>query len=336
VGQGSWEDVDRTYAVSGEDPWSTYRYAGTAAHLAYAYQLANVKKDPQGIDWAKEAREAYVWAQQNTREGDAKVSPDIREPRAYAAAALFRLTGQKAYEQQFAADTTDINESAYLTDDRRYGPWLYALGGGKAQPEATLAARIRAAVLHTADEIVVVTPTKRALRWGGNYSMPMLIGQQTTPWVLEGAVGYTLLQKENSTKARQYLAALYTTCDYFLGTNALNMTWVTGLGPRHPVHVFHMDAWYNGKGRMHPGIIPYGPWRAQGSPQGPWSIEWPHQYVYPTIEQWPGNERWWDNRNSPLNSEFTVHQNAGPAAAIFGFLCAPATTTSTQKPQPRR
>jgi hypothetical protein len=121
-----------------------------------------------------------------------------------------------------------------------------------------------------------------------------------------------------------------------LGTNALNMTWVTGLGPRHPVHVFHMDAWYNGKGRMHPGIIPYGPWRAQGPPQGPWSIEWPHQYVYPTIEQWPGNERWWDNRNSPLNSEFTVHQNAGPAAAIFGFLCAPATTTSTQKPQPRR
>jgi endoglucanase len=341
VGQGSWEDVDRTYAVSGEDPWSTYRYAGAAAHLAYAYQLAGVKKDPQRVDWAKEAREAYDWAQKNTREGDEKLSPDIREPRAYAAAALFRLTGEMAYEQQFAADTAEINAMAYLTDDRRYGPWLYALGGGKAQPEPTLAARIRAAVLHTADEIAVVTPSKRALRWGGNYSMPMLIGQQTTPWVLEGAVGYTLLKKENQTKARQYLAALYTTCDYFLGTNALNMTWVTGLGPRHPMHVFHMDAWYNGKGRMHPGIIPYGPWRAQGSPQGPWSIEWPHQYAYPAIEQWPGNERWWDNRNSPLNSEFTVHQNAGPAAAMFGFLCAEASASSaasassTQQKQPR-
>src|SRR4028118_475559 len=126
-----------------------------------------------------------------------------------------------------------------------------------------LDARIRASVLHTADATVIETPSKRALRWGGNYSMPMLIGQQTTPWVLEGAVGYTLLKKANPAKARQYLGALYTTCDYFLGTNALNMTWVTGLGPRHPVHVFHMDAWYNGKGRMHPGIIPYGPWRAQ-------------------------------------------------------------------------
>ncbi len=28
VGQGSWEDVDRTWVASGEDPWSTYRYAG--------------------------------------------------------------------------------------------------------------------------------------------------------------------------------------------------------------------------------------------------------------------------------------------------------------------
>ena len=39
------------------------------------------------------------------------------------------------------------------------------------------------------------------------------------------------------------------------------MTWVTGLGPRYPVQVFHMDAWYNGKGGFQPGMIPYGPWR---------------------------------------------------------------------------
>ncbi len=70
VGRGSWEDTDRTWMVSGEDPWSTYRYAGTAAHLAYAYQLAGVKRDPAGVDWEKEAREAYAWAKANTRHGD--------------------------------------------------------------------------------------------------------------------------------------------------------------------------------------------------------------------------------------------------------------------------
>jgi endoglucanase len=321
VGQGSWEDVARTWVVSGEDPWSTYRYAGVAAHLAYCLRIAGVK-DAEGTDWQKEAAQSYAWAKANTRAGDETKQPSLADPRSYAAAALFRLTADKAYEEQFAKDTADIASESYLTDDRRYGPWLYALAGRKARPDAEASKRIRAAVLHTADETVIVAPSKRALRWGGNLWMPMLVGQQTTPWVLEGAVGYTLLRDGDPAKARRYLAPLYTTCDYFLGTNPLNTTWVTGLGPRHPEHVFHMDAWYNGKGQFHPGIIPYGPWRKQ-SPlgQGPWDAAWPHATVYPEIDQWPGGERWFDNRCSPMNSEFTIHQNIAPAAAIFGFLC---------------
>ncbi len=96
------------------------------------------------------------------------------------------------------------------------------------------------------------------------------------------------------------------------------------IGPRHPTHVFHMDAWYNGRGEFHPGSIPYGPWRKEKDlGQGPWDVAWPHKIVYPEIDAWPGNERWFDNRCSPMNSEFTIHQNTAPAAAIFGFLCAP-------------
>jgi hypothetical protein len=328
VGQGSWEDVNRTWAASGEDPWSTYRYAGTAAHLAYCLGLSNAK-DPEGVDWAREAAEAYAWAQRSTLPGDEKKGPPLREPRAYAAAALFRLTGDKAYEKQFAADTADITPTTQLWDDRRYGPMVYALGGGKAPPDPELHARIRAALLATADEAAVRVPSQRALRWGGNWYMPMLVGQQTTPWILEGAVGYTLAKQTDPARARQYLAALYTTCDYFLGGNSLNMTWATGLGPRHPNQVFHMDAWYNGKGRFHPGIIPYGPWRKTADlGTGPWDAAWANKTVYPAIDAWPGNERWFDNRCAPLNSEFTLHQNIGPAAAIFGFLCAPGPQAS--------
>ena len=96
-----------------------------------------------------------------------------------------------------------------------------------------------------------------------------------------------------------------------------------GLGPRHPRHVFHMDAWYNGKDQFHPGIIPYGPWRKEKDQgQGPWDVAWPHKTVYPAIDAWPANERWFDNRCSPVNSEFTIHQNTAPAAALFGFLCS--------------
>jgi len=329
VGRGSWEDTDRTYVASGEDPWSTYRYAGAAAHLAVCLEIAKTR-DPEGVNWAQEAREAYGWAASNTRPGDdSKENGNLTPQRLYAAAALFRLTGDRQYEEQVACDTASLTETTVLQDDRRYGPMLYALPGGKASPDSALLKRIRGAVLHTADQVAVETAAKRALRWGGNWYMPMLVGQQTTPWVMEGAVGYTITRHTDPGRARAYLASLYTTCDYFLGTNALNMTWVTGLGPRNPRHVFHMDAWYNGKDRFHPGIIPYGPWRKEKElGQGPWDVAWPHSTVYPAIDEWPGNERWFDNRCSPMNSEFTIHQNTGPAAAIFGFLCAPTSSLS--------
>ena len=79
VGQGSWEDVNRTWAASGEDPWSTYRYAGAAAQLASCLKLAKVA-DPDGIDWAAEASEAYAWARKNTRPGDVGRQPSLKVP----------------------------------------------------------------------------------------------------------------------------------------------------------------------------------------------------------------------------------------------------------------
>jgi len=323
VGQGSWEDVNRTWVASGEDPWSTYRYAGAAAQLAYCLGLAKVA-DSEAIDWAAEAREAYEWARKNTRPGDVSRQPPLKIPRAYAAAALFRLSGEKTYETQFLEDAADITPTSGLWDESQYGPELYALAGGKGKPDTVALARMRSAVLFTADSIAGDVAAKRALRWGGNWYMPMLVGQQTTPLVLQLAVAVALSKRSDPARAKRYLATLETTCDYFLGCNALNMTWVTGLGPRHPVQVFHMDAWYNGKNRPHPGIIPYGPWRKQSDlGQGPWDVAWPHKTVYPSIDAWPGNERWFDNRCSPMNSEFTIHQNTAPTAALFGILCAP-------------
>lgn len=330
VGQGSWEDVNRTWTASGEDPWSTYRYAGAAAQLAFCLKLARAA-DPEGIDWTREATEAYAWARRNSRSGDERNALPLRDPRSYAAAALFRITGDRDYERQFATDTADLGSGAMLVDDRQYGVMLYALGGGKTEADPAVHSRVKAAVLATADAIVAVA-ARRAARWGGDWHMPMLVGQQTTPLVLQAAAGYALTRSQDPSRAGSYLGALYTTCDYFLGCNALNMTWVTGLGPRHPRQVFHIDAWYNGKGEFHPGIIPYGPWRKEKAEgQGPWDQAWPHKTVYPPIDAWPGNERWFDNRCSPMNSEFTIHQNTGPAAAIFGFLCGTRGKTTDER-----
>ena len=243
----------------------------------------------------------------------------------YAAAALFRLTGETKYENSFRTDTQTITPTTMLWDNLRYGIWIYVLGGVKSPQDAKTLERLRAAVLATCQNAAIQTPAKRSMRWGGNWYVPMLCGQQTTPWILEGIIGYTLLKDSDPAQAQLYKAAVYTTCDYFLGTNSLNMTWVTGLGVRHPEHVFHMDGWYNGKGHVHPGVIPYGPWRKEADvAPGPWDAAWAYSTLFPSIDEWPGNERWFENQCAPLTSEFTIHQNTCFAAATFGWLCAPA------------
>ena len=330
--QGSWRDTNRTWAASGEDPWSTYRYAGTAAHLAYCLSLTGAS-DPQGINWTAEASAAYDWAKTNTRAGDeSNYGPtQLKHPRAYAAAALFRVTGNTSYQTQFSNDVSTVSSSTVLSQDESgYPVMLFALGGGTAAYNATLRNRMRSAILATADEYGVATAAKRSLRWGGNFYFPMLVGQQTTPAVLEVAVGHAVARQSNPTKALQYLGILYTTADYFLGGNSLNMTWATGLGARHPNQVFHIDAWCGG---YFPGLVPYGPWRTETSnPTWVTDHDFPNLTVFPSVENWPGNERWFDNRWSPLNSEFTIHQNIVPSAALFGLLCAPGPNASLAPP----
>jgi endoglucanase len=310
--KGSWEDVDRQWIVSGEDPVSTFKYAASAAHLAWCYRKANLKDT---MEWLREAQEAYAWAVANTKPKDA-----VLAARAHAAAQLFRMTGDVAYEAQLEQDTAAMKPGEELMWDRAFGPWAYLLGD-KGRPE--LRKRLRDVALASAEILALVNSEKRALRWGGAFYMPMLVGQQTTPWILDGIVGHALTKEVDPAKAKAFRNAVVTTSDYFLGTNALNQTWVTGLGVRHVKEVFHMDAWYNGKPTLHPGLIPYGPWKkAKDFGMGPWDSDWPNKTVHPGIDQWPGNERWFENRNCPLSAEFTIHQNTCYAAATFGWLCA--------------
>jgi endoglucanase len=324
-GRGSWEDTDRVWMVSGEDPWSTFTYAGVAANLAYCLKIANVSTDPEQVDWQKEATESFTWAQQNIRPGDDQLEGGrLAHTRAYAAASLYRLTGDAKYQDQYAQDTKSLADDTILGDDNCYGPFVVALDSKDHPFAAEVHAKSVKMVFRTADENLLSSANRRALRWGGSFYMPMLVGQQTTPWIVGGMVATTIAPTHAPDKATAYRGALYTTCDYFLGCNALNQTWITGIGPRHPTAIFHMDAWYNGHGTYHPGLIPYSPWRKEKDEgQGPWDQAWAHSTLHPKIDSWPGNERWFNNRCSPMASEFTVHQNLGPAAAAYGFLCSP-------------
>lgn len=328
VGTPSYKDTDRTWIVSGEDPFTTYFYAGLSAHFATMLKKAGAS-DPDGINWETEAREAFIWAENNLKPDD--TNPDkvhglrISNYRLYAAAALFRLTGEQAFHDQFALDASGISNASVFAEDQRWGAYVYALLPDSLRTNTSLHSKIVNAALSSADQKTVKSIEARACRFAGDFSFPMLIGQATTPWVFEAMVGYKLALDNDPAKAEEYLKNIHTTADYFLGCNPLNMVWMTGVGVKNPGRIFHMDSWYNGrKNEMVPGITPYGPWRDQPtSALGPWDVQWPYKTISPTqINKWPGHERWFGNYTCPLNAEFTIHQNTVYSAITYGFLSA--------------
>jgi len=326
--------------ISGEDPHTTYKYAATAAQMAYCLEKLG-KEDPEGVDWKKEAIEAYNWAKNNTLAGDENTKPamsvKLSDFRAFAATSLYQLTGEAQYKQQFETDLAGLNSISAPAGDQLWAAFTLANMLGELETDENLKNKAKQAVLNSANGMVS-TASKRACRWGGNFYFPMLVGQATTPMIFEIILGYHLVKENNPTLASSYLSIIQNTADYFLGTNPLNTTWITGLGIKQPGRVFHMDSWYNGKEEMAPGITPYGPWRDESyfTGQGAWDVAWSYKSIYPTnISNWPGHERWYGNYPTPLNAEFTVHQNTILNAAVYGFLGGPANPLfqANQKPE---
>jgi endoglucanase len=331
-GQGSWEDVGRTWAVLGEDVFMSFRYAGMAAHFAHLLKFYSFQ-DPEKIDWEKEAEEVYTWAARNLKSADfqAPHGLNVYQNRLYATGALYRLTGKAEYHTQFLNDLRDAKNSegrtvysdaADLIEEWRFPAYLYMLMPASRAVQASTLQMLRNASNNSASN-VMTTVEQRACRWGGNYWFPMLVGQATTPMVSTAAFDWAFSRRFDSNVNKSWLEGVQTTADYFLGANPLNMTWITGVGERSPEDIFCIDSWYLGN-QPRKGIVPYGPWRNEAAWReiGPWLPSWGNKTVTPGIDQWPGHERWWNNRITPLSAEYTIHQNLVTSASIYGFLAA--------------
>ncbi|MEL6987377.1 MAG: glycoside hydrolase family 9 protein, partial [Bacteroidota bacterium] len=294
--------------MSGEDPISSYYYAAVSAHFQYLLNKENIV-DPESIDWLSESIEVFDWAESNTPDNFSCHQHRLNSVRAYAAAALYRLTEEMKYKEVFEEIWTELVNFNQLLNEEAYGPFIY-LNMQKELLNEEIHDTILNIVIETADFLLIDPINSRACRWGGNMYFPMLVGQPSTPFIFEGLVAFKLISKLYPEKAAQYLESIHTTADYFLGANPLNMTWITGLGEKSPYGVLHLDSWASGDGSVKPGIVPYGPWKQDSySVMGPWDHHWPEQFVYPSIDQWPGHERWFEQRGAALGPEFTIHQN---------------------------
>jgi MYXO-CTERM domain-containing protein len=326
---GSWQDNQRTWIVSGEDPWMTYRYAGLAAHLAMILR-ENSLTDPEGIDWAQEAQDAWTWAQANTRPTDGTaLGVPLAQTRMHAAIALYRLTGTSMYHDAFRTDFATVGEM--YTGESRYWLWIYAsLPADRA--DATIQMRCRASLQNASAEQLADTTHERAVRFGGNFYMPMFLGQGSTPLVNDGALSLAHMPDLAADRRMLMRTRLYTTADYYLGTNPLNMTWISRLGPRYPRGPFNLDSIASPSTYPRAGLIPYGPVAPArdffpSPPAGPWASNWATTDLYPTIGSWPGHEQWFDQRIGISTCEYTVHQTTVVSAVVYGSLLETPTMT---------
>lgn len=340
----SWQD-HRRYVVTQADAFMTYYYAGQAAQLAYI--LKSLGKDPTAfpvemldavaledmtydeVDWIAEAEAAYAWASDpnNQPESADNYQDSLAVYRLYAAVNLFRLTGNPAYQEAARPVLENLMDNVQLSEVAKLGLYSY-MAANHAQTDRLLQRNLENTVAQMANWTALNAADRRALRWGGIWDMPMLIGQGTTPWMFETIMACELLGDD------VYRNVIHQTVDYFLGGNAMHTTWASGVGPRPVESGFHLDSRYNNDWVVYPGHIPYGPWslafgydpvtyvidgvEMQGG-KGPWNKDWHNFSMYPLVEEWPGHSRYCFNIHAPTSSENTIHQNTVFAHLAYGY-----------------
>jgi endoglucanase len=367
-GKGSWQDTKRKWVMLGQDPWMTYFYAALAAHFAYILQRYNYT-DPEGIDWQQEAIDGWNWAKNNSSAADEntiRYGYNLSLCRMYASASLYRLTGDKTnYESSFIYDMDNAhayfdyaindyhigftdNYQFLCNDDYSIFPMImYGLAANN-QPliNQPILGRVLGMVRESTDFIVGDNGTNlRACRWGGTPWQNLGIGQGTTPYIQLAPLAHMLFKQSDPSRAANWLQNMFTTADYFLGSNSLNMTYISGLGEKNPEQFFHIDAFFCSNSFTGPirkkGIIPYGAMADCFADLGScFGYPGPYQYYYglrngkaypmgnddvsngSSLPARPAHERYMPSRTSPLANEFTVHQTGIAGPVVYGFLWA--------------
>lgn len=343
----SWED-NRTWYILKEDPFVTFLYAGMATQLAYNLNQASGGTHPESSALLADAQEAYNWAQNNLQSGDLTTIVDnfmrVKDVRMYAAAWLYKYTGNNNYQQQYRADN-DINSGTadlwvWGQLDQRYALWAYTTTN-RGSIDASLKATHIEAVKNNAIKHVTGPAEGRSFRVGYEWEAPMNIGTgSSTPKVMDAIVPYSLATSD--TERDFYLRAIQTTADFHLGANPTNYCWITRAdligGERSPGQAFARDYWYdsNPNNDLIPGAVLYAIQPQSDYYYNPFNPNDP-DYGWlnrsPNLASWPLYEGYSENRYNIFSNEYTVDLTIAVASAVYGFLSGVGSNTSPVAPQ---
>lgn len=243
---------------------ATADLAAVAAIAARVYAPYDEKFAAKALD---AARRAWTWAEKNpdvTFKNPAGVSTgeygdaNCRDERVWAAAELWRATGEATYNDFFVKNYADFLPSLDSPPAENWatlgpmGLWTYALGkrkgsDGKAVTairERTVAAA-RAAVERTAGNPYRTSMTAKDYVWGSNgvaagYGVYLLIANVMRP-------------------DKSFMDAARDNLHYLLGRNTFSLSWVTQVGEHAYEHPHHRPSGSGKQKGPWPGLLSGGP-----------------------------------------------------------------------------
>jgi len=340
-GTASWQDK-RVMALKGADSvLMAYRYAACAAYLCTGLDKFAGGVHPESPAWIGEAKTAYDWAHAQNQD----TNGDINRARMLAAAALYRTTGLTSYQEDFrSCKTRDDGWKSYLW--YMINPWHHAalvfgrIPDGHPGLDRALRQQCRDDLIAMADKETVQTANDRGFRYGASRSIMHMLGSLSTPKIFLAAAAYEFSGE------KRFLDACYTTCDYCLGGNQLDLVRISGLGENPERQPFHCDSWYltdyNSMvydNPILPGYVIYdihydGDWMSGENWTWIGDEDYSRSTAFPAIAAFPDAEARFPNRWSIAGSEFTIQQTQCQAIFAYGYLCGPNSGSFTPNQRP--
>ncbi len=302
-------------------PYMAWANAANCAMLADCFRIA---EKPELME---HYRDEAIKAWKSAGDEDLDFSYDIgngrtrgRDLKMMAAAFLYNITGDRAYEDAMAEESVVSGPASEIDDSRshcqHWGTAAYlmcAKNGWQPVHHPDLVRNMRASIVHEAMRKNVAPSNARPSRRSSDDAYGWFQATQMVhPLCIAHAVSTDAAERE------VLLRAMLLEADYGQGRNTMNMVHMTGLGSRCPEDIYTSGR-DDGVPGVHPGHTPYmnaDAW-GQGYMADP---QWYAGKGYPDWKQWPHAEALWPVRYCYANNEFTPQQTMRGKMLLLGYL----------------
>ncbi|KKQ28058.1 MAG: hypothetical protein US42_C0002G0013 [Candidatus Magasanikbacteria bacterium GW2011_GWC2_37_14] len=323
-GSSTCEGDTLPYWTYAPNRWTSYKFAGAAAHLARILENYPAGKN-KATDLKNKALKAWDWAEKQTslgttapveRSNEDKLN-ELEREKMYAAGELFALTNETKYQNVFKQLYPTYRGPTWFANI--YSFWGYSNANG-TNVDRDFQEQVKNRIIEIGnDEVEQIMENKYKNSTNFNYAIAWGSGSNSMRSIVGTAMAYYF------TKDQKYIDAISLNADYQLGENPLGLSWITGLGIRNPEFPLHLNSMYDQQEKPVPGLPIYGPhardYDGDCEPTDAWGCL-VYNNFYPTPKNIPALRQYAPWARMPDMNEFTVWQDMAYTSLSYGFLFA--------------